>query len=164
MGVVGAGGVSSAAPAMNLSFGASGVGASGGWTAGVGSPIDLTLGSPSDSTFALITLHHVAPDTVATMPEPSFATNAYNSGSPRWYVTLSNGDTLWGYPPQMSGGSYFLWAIDNGNSYVPWTTIRADETASGATVTGAWIIADGDQVAGTTNVITGLTFGTHAYN
>lgn len=150
---------SSAQP--NLSFGASNDGASAGWSSGKGSPIDLTLGS-SAGTYALIEFHHLPATSVASLPEPTFVTDNYSPGSPRYYITLTGGDTLWGYPSNSGlNGSDFAWAIDNGNTYLPWSTVQADET--GATVTGAWVIADGDQSPGTTDTISCLSFNGVSY-
>jgi hypothetical protein len=153
----------SATPALNLSFSASSDGASAGWSSGKGSPIDLTLGSTSDS-FAEITLHHVAGTAVGALPEPTFSTDNYNSGSPRYYITLSNGHSLWGYPPNagLSNSPDFAWAIDNGNTYESWSGAQSAE--DDATVTGAYVIADADQSAGTVDEISGLTFAGNPYN
>lgn len=152
----------SAGPSPNLSFGASNDGASAQWSQGKGSAIDLTLGS-SGGSFAEITLHHVDGIAVGHLTEPAFTTSYYNAGSPRYYITLSNGDTLWGYPPNAGlNGSAFAWAINNGNTYESWKEIQTAE--SSATVTGAYVIADADQTAGTVDVITSLTFGTDMYN
>ena len=150
----------SAAPSPNLSFGASSDGASASWSSGKGSAIDLTLGSDSATTYAEITLHHVDGVTVGDLIEPTFSTTSYGAGSPRYYITLSNGDSLWGYP---LSGSSLSWAINNGNTYVPWTTVQQSNEAS-ATVTGAYVIADGDQAPGTTDSITGLSFNGIGFN
>jgi hypothetical protein len=148
--------------AQNLSFSASSDGASAHWSAGKGSPIDLTLGTTLGS-YAVIMLHHLAATPVSSLPEPTFSTDHYNAGSPRYYITLSNGDTLWGYPPNAGlNGSDFAWAINNGNTYESWKEIQAAEGS--ATVTGAYVIADADQTPGTVDVITGLTFGADTYN
>jgi hypothetical protein len=148
--------------AQNLSFSASSDGASAHWSAGKGSPIDLTLGTTLGS-YAVITLHHLAATPVGGLSEPTFSTDHYNSGSPRYYITLSNGDTLWGYPPNAGlNGSDFAWAINNGNAYQTWNEIQAAEGS--ATVTGAYVIADADQAPGTVDVITGLSFGADTYN
>ncbi len=148
--------------AQNLSFSASSDGASAHWSAGKGSPIDLTLGTTQGS-YAVITLHHLPAFAVDGLAEPTFSTDNYTAGSPRYYITLSNGETLWGYPPNAHlNGSDFGWAINNGNTYESWNEIQAAE--SGATVTGAYVIADADQAPGTVDVITGLTFGTDTYN
>ena len=157
-------GTTAAAAALNLSFAASSDGASAGWSAGKGSAIDLTVGNNSATTFAVITLMHVSGTPVSSLSEPTFITNNYGAGSPRWYITLSNNDTLWGYPPNanLSTTSVFAWAINNGSSYEPWSAVQTEE--SGATVTGAYVVADGDQPSGATDVITGLTFNGHYYN
>jgi hypothetical protein len=150
--------------ATNLSFSASNDGASAGWSYGKGSAIDLTLGSTPASTYAEITLHGVAGTTVSSFTTaPSFTTDNYTAGSPRYYITLDDGHTLWGYPAKagLNGGT-FVWAIDNGNTYQSWSAIQAQE--AGAKVTGAYVIADGDQTPGTTDVITGLTFNGTSFN
>jgi hypothetical protein len=152
--------------ATNLSFSASNDGASAGWANGKGSAIDLTLGSKTASTYAEITLHQLTATKVSDTSEPWFSTTNYNAGSPRWYVTLSNGDTLIGYPPDAGLNSVnpadFAWAINNGNTYLPWSTVNVQEAK--ASVTGAYVIADGDQTPGTTNVITGLNFNGTSFN
>jgi len=158
-----------AAPALahpaspHVSFAASSDGASAGWSHGKGSPIDLTLGSDSGSTYAMVVLDHLPTTTVADLSEPTFASNNYNAGSPRYYITLNNSDTLWGYPA-ISGlnGSGMAWVINNGNSYESWSAVQSAE--GGATVTGADVIADGDQAPGTTDVVTALTFAGTSFN
>lgn len=153
----------SASPGPSVSFGSSNDGASAGWSSGKGSAIDLTLGTSAGS-FAEITLHHLAATAVNQLSAPSFATDNYNAGSPRYFITLSDGNTLWGYPQQSGlNGSSFAWAIDNGNTYMSWSDVQ-QSTEGTATVTGAFVIADADQSAGTTDSITGLTFGGTAFN
>lgn len=148
--------------AQNLSFSASSDGASAHWSAGKGSPIDLTLGTTLGS-YAVITLRHLTATPVGSLPEPMFSTDNYMAGSPRYYITLSNGDTLWGYPPNAGlNGSDFAWTVNNGNTYQSWNEIQATE--GNLSVTGAYVIADADQASGTVDVITGLSFGTDAYN
>jgi hypothetical protein len=152
----------SASPAPTVSFGSSNDGASAGWTSGKGSPIDLTLGTTSGS-FAYVKLHHEHGAAVSELSAPSFTTSSYAAGSPRFFVTLSDGHSLWGYPPQSGlNGSDFAWAIDNGNTYQSWAGVQAAE--GGATVKDAYVIADADQTAGTVDEITGLTFGDIDFN
>lgn len=167
LGVIGLAGTASAHPALNLSFAASHDGASAHWSAGKNSPIDLTVGSNSPTTYALITLHHLPAKAVSSLDEPTFATDNYNAGSPRWYITLSNGDALWGYPPDHTLSlTDFTWEVicssSCGSQYKSWSGVQSYE--GNAAVTGAWVIADGDQSPGTTDVITGLTFNQVAYN
>jgi len=156
----------SASASPNVSFGASDDGASAHWSNGKGSAIDLTLGSDSASTYAVVVFHHLPASAVGTTTEPTFSTDNYASGSPRFFVTLSDGNTLWGYPSNAglgSSGSQLSWAINNGNTYLSWSDVQASAEA-GATVTGADIIADGDQAPGTTDSITGLSFDGIAFN
>ena len=152
-----------ASPSPSLSFGASNDGASAGWSHGKGSAIDLTLGS-SGGSFAEITLHHVDGASVGTLDEPSFSTDNYSAGSPRYFITLSDGNSLWGYPAASGlNGSEMAWAINNGNTYMSWSGVQAS-SESDATVTGAYVIADADQAAGTVDSISGLTFNGISFN
>lgn len=152
----------SATPPPKLSFDASNDGASAGWSRGNHSPIELTLGT-SDGSFAEITINRVEGTAVSTLSEPSFTTDNYGAGSPRYYITLSNGDSLWGYPSNSGlNGTDMAWSVDNGNSYESWSAAQSDE--GDATVTGAYVIADADQTSGTTDQITNLTFGSTTFN
>jgi len=152
----------SASPVPSLSFGSSNDGASAGWNSGKGSAINLTLGTSSGS-YAEITLHHLPATAVGDLAAPSFATSNYDAGSPRYYITLSDGNTLWGYPPQSGlNGTDFAWAINNGNTYLSWSGVQTAEGS--ATVTGAYVIADADQSAGTTDAISSLSFGGTTFN
>jgi hypothetical protein len=151
------------AGAGHVSFSASHDGASAGWSNGPGSPIDLTLGSNTATTFAEVTLRHLGHPVMSALPEPEFITTNYMAGSPRYYITLSNGQTLWGYPPNSGlNGTDFAWAINNGNSYSAWSAVQATEGS--AKVTGAFVIADGGQAPGVKDVITGLEFNGFHYN
>lgn len=155
------GAAASPSASPKLSFSASKDGASAGWSDGAGSAISLSLGSTTSS-YAIVTLHTSA-TAVNVLSEPTFMTNNYNAGSPRYYLTLNDGDTLWGYPPNAGlNGSDFAWAINNGNSYVSWSAVQAAEGK--AKVTGAEVIADADQPSGTTDSITHLTFDGIMYN
>lgn len=153
----------SATPPAKLSFASSSDGASAGWSRGHNSPIELTLGSSTGS-FAEITFERVAGTAVSSLSEPSFTTDNYSAGSPRFYITLSDGNSLWGYPSNAGlNGSNMAWAIDNGNTYMSWAQVQASPEGS-ATVTGAYVIADADQASGTVDSITGLTFGGTTFN
>jgi hypothetical protein len=155
-----------AQPSPNLSFSASDDGAAAHWSQGKGSPIDLTLGSDSLSTYAVIVFHHLPATAVAATTEPTFSTDNYASGSPRFFLTLSDGNTLWGYPSNAnlgSSGAQLMWAVNNGNTYLSWSGVQSSAEAA-ATVTGAEIIADGDQAPGTTDTISDLSFNGIAFN
>jgi hypothetical protein len=152
----------SATPPPKLSFDASSDGASAGWSRGNHSPIELTLGT-SGATFAEITINRVEGTALSTLSEPSFTTDNYNAGSPRYYITLSNNHSLWGYPANSGlNGSDMAWSIDNVGTYESWSAVQSAE--GDVTVTGAFVIADGDQAAGTTDQITNLTFGSTTFN
>lgn len=152
----------SATPPPKLSFDASSDGASAGWSRGNHSPIELTLGS-SDGSFAEITVNRIEGTALSGLSEPMFTTDNYASGSPRYYITLSSGDSLWGYPSNSGlNGTDMAWAVNNGSTYESWSA--AQQSQGDATVTGAFIIADADQSAGTTDTITGLTFGDTTFN
>ncbi len=155
------GGAASADSFHSVHFSASGTGASAGWASGPGSQIMLTVGSPSDSTFALAQLTSGSGKALPST-EPVFTTDNYNAGSPRFYITLSNGDTLWGYPANSGlNGSGMAWAINNGNVYEPWSAIMGQE--AGTTVNRVYVIADGDQSPGITDTITCLQFNNYNY-
>jgi hypothetical protein len=155
------GGAASADSFHSVKFSASGAGASAGWVSGAGSPIQLTVGMPSSTTNALAQLTSGSGKALPAM-EPVFNTDNYNAGSPRFYITLSNGDSLEGYPASSGlNGSDMAWAINNGSTYVPWSTITTDE--AGTTVKRASVIADGDQSSGTTDMITCLQFNSYKY-
>jgi hypothetical protein len=151
----------SAARGPSLSFGSSSDGASAGWSSGKGSAINLTLGTSAGS-YAEITFHHLPATAIHDLAEPEFTTDNYSAGSPRFFITLSDGNTLWGYPPNSGLSSDFAWAINNGNTYLSWDGVQTAE--GNATVTGAYVIADADQSAGATDSISGLSFGGTTFN
>jgi hypothetical protein len=123
----------------------------------------LTTGSDVPNTFAQITLHNFEGVPLSDLVDsPSFTTDNYAAGSPRFVIDLSNGDSLWGYPPNSGlNGTDFAWAINNGNSYLPWSDVQTAE--AGSTIEDAVVVADGDQPT-TTDVITGLTFDGYTFN
>jgi hypothetical protein len=138
-------------------------GSAAGWACQSGGPIGLTLGTDTANTFGEIDLTDAAGTALDTLAEPTFTTDNYAAGSPRYYITLDNGDSLWGYPPNSGlDGDDFAWAINNGNTYLPWSAVVSAE--SGATVTGASVIADGDQDAGVTDKIGNLKFNGTTFN
>jgi hypothetical protein len=159
--VLALGGGASADSFHSVRFSAGGAGASAAWANGAGSQILLTVGAPIDTTFALAQLTSASGKALPAT-EPQFTTDNYNAGSPRFYITLSDGDSLEGYPANagLNGGD-MAWAINNGNSYQPWSQITAAE--AGTTVTRVDVIADGDQPPGTTDTISSLQFNGYNY-
>jgi hypothetical protein len=149
-----------------LTFESDGTGASAGWEGGPGlSSIDLTVGSPSATTYAQFTIHDSAALTVNALAEPTFATDTFSGGSPRYEVDFSNGDYAFGYPSQQGWGTD-SWALNCGHvGCVPMEQVSwgAIQTAEGSeTVTDALVEADGGQSPGTTDVITAFTFNGHS--
>lgn len=138
---------------------------SAGWNTGHAS-IYLTIGSgTSASVYAAAVLHHVS--TALPSTSPSFATDTYNAGSPRFDIFLSSGAYLFGYPPNSQvQNATMVWSVNgctgvNPNAYVPYATAGDALTTSGCSgsVTGVMVIADGDQAAGTTDTISALQYG-----
>lgn len=137
---------------------------SAGWSGHRHQEIVLRIGSgPISSVFAVATLHDFA-DTLPSI-EPWFSTDNYNAGSPRWYIALSNGVYLFGYPPNAGlNGPDFGWSVNacgsvNPNIYIGWATALSDASTCGSTtITHVQIIADGDQSAGTTDDLRSVQF------
>jgi hypothetical protein len=155
-----------AASAWSVSFSASGTGASAAFNS-AGDPV-LTVGSPSSTTFAEMQLDGVP----ATAPgsAPTFSTNNYSAGSPRWEIQFAGGDSLYGYPSQ-SGLGDTNWEVVPASSgtchdvihtpqYDTYTNALAfiQNNGCAGNVTGALIIADGDQAAGTSDTLTGISY------
>lgn len=64
-----------------------------------------------------------ATDAPVPATEPSFDTSTYSAGDPRFFIELSNGHSLWGYPPESGlNGTDMAWAVDNGNTYTDYAT------------------------------------------
>jgi hypothetical protein len=141
---------------------------SAGWACQPGGPIGLTVGSApydpptSDGTFAQVAITNAAGTLIDDLPEPTFTTDNFNNGSPRYVIDLEDGHHLWGYPPnEQMGTSAMLW--DGSDGYgTTWSQIQTLE--SGQHVVDALVIADGDQDAGTTDKIGSLQFNGTTYN
>ena len=159
--LAGTAGVASAAPVHTLpaTLSASGAGAHASWN-GTDS-VKLTVGSPSGSTFAEVKL--ADPPALAPATAPTFTTDTYAAGSPRWVIEFSSGCDLFGYPSQF-GSTTANWQVNGatgcGTTVGQYTTYTLAVAAAGSThVTGAYIVADGDQTAGTTDTITAIQYG-----
>jgi hypothetical protein len=120
-------------------------GASAGWTGGVpGSSIDLTVGS-DPGTYGQFTLHNFEGIAIADLPaEPTFDTDTFLGGAPRYEIDLDNGDYLFGYPSNAPYGR--SWDLNCGHggctpmAQVPWGDIQTAEGS--ATVTDVLVEAD----------------------
>lgn len=160
--------VSSGVP-LGVTLSASGDGASATWNA-AGDPV-LTPGTETSTTYAQVKLNLApGPDDEPTTP-PSFTTDNYTAGSPRWYIQFSDGFYLFGYPAQLGGTANQSFTGDQwsaqgpggqstGGGYVTYQNALAFADPSGsAYVTAAYIVADGDQPAGTHDTLTNVQYG-----
>lgn len=166
---LGEGGAAHAAtPApLSVTLSASNDGASATWNA-AGNPV-LTLGTQTSSTYAQVKVN-LASSAEPTTP-PSFTTDNYAAGSPRWYIQLSDGYYLFGYPVQLGGTANASFTGDQwsaqgpggnstGGGYVTYQKALAfADPAGAATVSAAYVLADGDQPAGTHDTLTNVQYG-----
>lgn len=152
-----AAGAATAPAPLSAVLSASSDGASATWNSG-GDPV-LKLGSVSSGTYAEATVTS-PPALDPKAPEPTFSTDNYAAGSPRWVITLSNGKSLWGYPPNSKlNGPDFAWAVDNGNTYTSYSAALAAAGVTAATaVKSVQIVADGDQADGVSDTITDASY------
>ena len=160
--LAGTAGIASAAPTPGQSLpatvSASGTGAHASWIGN--DSVKLTVGSPMGSTFAQVALVH--PPATAPAIAPTFTTTNYGSGSPRWVIEFSSGCDLFGYPSQLSSTTG-NWEVNGapgcGHIAPGYTTYALAVAAAGSThVTGAFIVADGDQAPGTTDIVTAIQY------
>jgi hypothetical protein len=120
--------------------------------------IALAVGSDTSHTYAQVTINGVS-GTDAPGTAPELTTDNYAAGSPRLVIDFANGYWLVGYPSQanVTGG----WEADGPGGYykygVDYATALGDVGASHTTVSRAYVVADGDQAAGTTDTVT-LTY------
>jgi uncharacterized repeat protein (TIGR01451 family) len=165
-GTLGLAGTASAAPSLSVTLSASGTGASAVWDT-AGDPV-LTIGAPSDTTYAEITIN--SPPTAAPSTAPTFTTNNYNAGSPHWVIQFADGDSLVGYPsnadlgganwsvvPASSGACSSLTDSPEHDTYTH-ALAFIQNAGCGGNVTGAAIVADGSQAAGTSDTITDIVY------
>lgn len=92
----------STTPTVSVSFAHSGPGSAAGWGTGDTSIVLTVPSSASDAgAYAVAILNNVGTSLPAAAP--SFVTNFYDSGTPRWYIQLGTSGTnpyLFGYPSQ----------------------------------------------------------------
>lgn len=96
----------------------------------------------------------------STLPgtEPVFTTDNYAAGSPRWYIQLSNGDYVFGYPT--NSGLNPAWeehgpGVAHPSGEVSWSTVTTD--FSGVNVSQINILMDADQT-NTTDTISYIQY------
>jgi hypothetical protein len=119
--------------------------------------LQLKPGSQTSSTYAEMDVD--SPPSAVPMSEPTFTTNYYNAGSPRWVIELNNGKSLVGYPAKSGlNGTDMAWGVGNGAPYTGYQTAYTNAGASSTTVKDAFIVADGGQTAGTMDTLTDITY------
>lgn len=126
------------------------------WDA-AGNPV-LTVGSDTPNTSAYATITPASSEVPAS--EPTFTTDHYNAGSPRWYMLLSNGAGL--FSNQSGEGSGWEYNTGSGwqgygDTYAQAVT-AAEERDSTVTVSKVQIVADGDQAPGTSDTVTNVSY------
>jgi hypothetical protein len=128
-----------------LTFEATDDGASAGWSDTPGaSPIKLIVGNNS-GTYAQFTLHNFEGIAIGDLSaEPTFTTDTFLGGAPRYEIDLDNGDYLFGYPSNAPYGR--SWDLNCGHvpctpmAQVPWNDVKAAEST--ATMTDVLVEAD----------------------
>jgi hypothetical protein len=129
-----------------------------------GDPV-LTLGS--SGTYAQMKVSQPAGSLVPST-EPSFVTDYYAAGSPRWVIQLANGDELESNQNNRASG----WLYDTGSGWVCGNTtggpgsgtctyanaVTAVDADGAVAVTSAFIVEDADQAAGTADTLTGVQY------
>jgi Putative Ig domain/Domain of unknown function DUF11 len=165
-GILGLPASAGAASSLSVTLSASGVGASAVWDA-AGDPV-LTVGTPSTSTYAEMTISN--PPSAAPGTAPAFTTSSYASGSPHWLIQFADGDSLAGYPsPANLGSSNWMVVPAASGTCATVTHTPQDDTyvnvlafiqnaGCGGNVTGASIVADGSQAPGTSDTIMGILY------
>lgn len=149
----------------------SGSGGSTSWS--YGDP-QLTVGSDTAHTYAEMRIdgweNYV--NSGASMPSPAdtgriphFNTDHYGAGSPRLVIDLGNGNSMIAYPPESGlNGTGMAWEVKTpqgyGNTYTDYATAYHNAGADQQNVVelDAYIVADGDQAAGTTDTLTNVEY------
>jgi ricin-type beta-trefoil lectin protein len=139
---------------LTVTLKASADGAFASWINGV---LVLKPGSQTSSTYAEMDVNN--PPSAVPTSEPTFTTDYYTAGSPRWVIELNNGKSLVGYPAKSGlNGSDMAWGVGNGAPYTDYQTAYTNAGASSTTVKDAFIVADGDQAEDVNDTLTGITY------
>lgn len=134
-----------------------------------GNPV-LTLGSTGTYSQVQVDLSSVGDDTAPATP-PSFKTDNYTAGSPRWVVELANGDYIDGYPLQLGGTAVddftgAQWQAsgtgvsDSHGAYETYQQALTDahDPLGNVKVDSAYVVEDADQAASTADTISDLQY------
>lgn len=149
----------------NIPFTVSANGAGASAAVNPADTLSLTVGSPSGSTYAQAALGLPAGSVIPKFA-PTFVTSAADAGSPRWVLVTSKNDYLFNDQSGVASAtnSPFAadWTYNLGSGWVGPTTYASALAAVGGVgqvVTSAYIVADGDQLPGTTDVISDVQYG-----
>jgi hypothetical protein len=158
-----AGGTAHAAvkPSLPVSFAHNGATGSAGFDSA--GNIALNLGN---GTFAQVSVNlQTLGLSTAPATAPSFTTDKYAAGSPRWVIELANGNFITGYPAQLGAGaasdfSGAQWAVGTSGNYVTYQAALAgaNDPLGNVKVTDAFIVEDADQAANTVDTLTGVQY------
>ena len=128
---------------------------------GSGDPV-LTRGSTGTYAEMVVSLPS---SPVAPATPPSFTTDNYAAGSPRWVIELANKQFIVGYPAQLGGtaNDSFTgnqWAVGNSGTYESYADALAgaNDPQGDVPVTSAFVVEDADQPAGTADTLTGVHY------
>lgn len=125
----------------------------GGTAAWSGSSVALGIPQNAPSSAAALIQFDNQPAALPTT-EPTFVTDNYNAGSPRWYILFSNGQYVFGYPSNAGLGAD-SWQVGNSGSYVSWAQVVSE--FGSAHVAGVSIVMDTDQT-NTTDTISNVQY------
>jgi len=104
---------------------------------------------------------------------PSFTTDKYAAGSPRWDILLANGNYLFGFPSQLGGGALDdftgpQWnaisgsgkSLNTGGAYESYKQALTDagDILGNVKVTDAFVVEDADQAADTVDTLTNFQY------
>lgn len=127
--------------------------------------LTLIPGTPASSTYAEADLSLPA-GSVLPLIAPTFVTSGYAAGSPRWVIKLANGGMLFNEQSGTAGdGANPLaadWAYNTGSGWSAAATylIAVSHVGGfGQAVSDAYLVADGDQPAGTADVLSLVQYG-----
>lgn len=124
-------------------------GGAASWDASGNPVLTVSAAALASGGYAQVTVPGAAGQVAPAMP-PSFTTDNYGPGDPRWVLELANGNWLTGYPAQLGGTANDAftgnqWSVNNGNTYETYAKALAgaNDILGNVAVTSAYIVDDG---------------------
>lgn len=153
MSIAGVGAANAATPPLSVTLSADGNG-----TAVFNASGDPVLTVGSTGTYAQMAVN-LSAGSVAPTTTPTFDTNNYAEGSPRWVIELANGNFVDCYGNEVIGGTGPC-AVGNSGTYEPYATALsgAGDPLGNVQVTNAYIVEDTGQVVGTSDTLTNVQY------